>query len=113
MTTDNSPSAAPGFAQTDIDTFKSKLSDSDHAHLKALGLFASVVKGAPWRTHLKALGAPAAVCGKKPGGKSIGSTHRNRAGWNVYASIEGRGRELCEVCLKAAESLPPGGGSKS
>lgn len=73
---------------TNADTFKPKLSNDDHDHLKALG-------------------APAAVCGKKPGGKSVGSTHRNRAGWNVYASIEGRGRELCEACLKAAESIAP------
>lgn len=90
---------------TNGDNFKLKLSDSDRTYLESLGLFASVVKGAPWRTHLKVRGEPAAVCGKKPGGKSIGSTHRNRAGWNVYASIEGRGRELCEACLKAAENL--------
>lgn len=89
---------------TYTDTWKAKLSDHDAAHLKTLGLFASTVKGHPGLAHLKIPGDAAALCGKQPG-KGNAKRMTNRVGWYVFANIEGRGRELCEGCLKAAEGL--------
>ena len=92
------------YTVVETDSWKPKLSEHDASHLIALGLRASTLKGHPSLAHLKHPGEAAALCGKEPG---VGNARRmvNRVGWYVFANIEGRGRDLCEPCMKAAERI--------
>ncbi len=84
--------------------WKPSLTESDVAHLKSLGLFGALIKGSPYRSHLKKLGEAQALCGAKPGSSKRTRKMVDRTGWLVYHSFERPGCQPCEKCLKAAES---------
>ena len=92
---------------TYIDYWKPSLTEADVEHLRALDLYGGRIKGSPYRSHLKRLGHPEALCGAAPG--RGGSTRKmvNRAGWLTYKVYESPGCAPCEACLKAAEHLVP------
>ena len=83
-----------------IDYWAPSLTEADVEHLRALDLYGGRIKGSPYRSHLKRLGHPAALCGATPG-------EGRRAGWLTYKVYEAPGCAPCEVCLKAAEKLVP------
>lgn len=60
----------------------------------------AVLKGNPWRYHLKSEGAWAAICGHSPGKRALGSSHRSRTGWLIYNKSKPNQFEkrLCERC---------------
>lgn len=85
-------------------TWKPSLSDSDVIHLKALGLFGALIKGNPYRSHLKRSGEESALCGAAPG-ESNAKRMRCRSGWLLYHSFERPGCRPCAKCLKVAENI--------
>lgn len=90
---------------TYTDSWKPSLTENDVTHLKSLGLFGAVIKGNPYRRHLKRVGEAQALCGAQPGSGSGTRKMVDRTGWLVYAAFERPGCEPCEKCLKAAEAL--------
>jgi hypothetical protein len=107
---DPRPTAAVGTSY-----WQSSLTQADVQHLRSLGLAGSVIKGNPYRSHLKAPGAPKALCGAEPGSGTRTRKMVDRTGWLVYDTFEAPGRTPCEACLKAAESTAiakAGGASK-
>ena len=69
------------------------------AEAEEAGYVAAIIKGS--RTlHAMKLGERVAVCGRKPGEKKPGSTHRNRTGWRGYFP-KGSGHVInCANCAK-------------
>jgi len=91
------------YTVTETRTWQPSLTPADAAHLQALGLAGSCIKGNPWMAHLKVPGERAALCGKEPGGSGRARRMVDRRGWLVYKTFEAPGRQPCEACLKAAE----------
>lgn len=90
--------------RTYTDYWKPSLSDADVAHLRSLGLFGAVIKGNPYRRHLKKHGESQALCGAEPGSSKGTRKMVDRTGWLVYEAFERPGCAPCEKCLKAAET---------
>lgn len=73
------------------------------ADAAADGYVAAVVKGSPWTSHVKRPGEVAAACGKQPGKRAPGSTHRNRTGWLLYSDGRAPTCEKCRAAIAKAE----------
>ena len=70
------------------------------AQTEEAGYVAAIIKGAPYTRHALKDGEKVAVCGRKPGARSPGSTHRNRAGWKGFFP-KGSGRIInCKACAE-------------
>lgn len=70
------------------------------AEAEGAGYVAAIIKGSPYTYHALKEGQRIAACGRKPGEKAPGSTHRGRAGWKGYFP-KGSGRIInCAACAK-------------
>ena len=82
------------------------LTPAEWDEAEAAGYVAAIMKGSPYTYHALAHGSRVAACGRQPGQKKPGSTHRNRTGWKGYFPT-GSGRIInCEDCAKKLRIWP-------